>query len=480
MPGPVIQGKGGLTPFFLRNEVLYGKVHSCFERVVNFAFPVPEGPPRLLTVTGENIPELPDSLRVPTDTLFRLRCLERGTPVSWQCGQLYLPDLIISCDPISSALFPFQPPKLTKKRAEMFLQNYAQLKKANGFADLPESRRHWAVAGIADFAKSLHLGQGNEKKWPIGLGKGTTPAGDDALVGVLSIFGQNFSLLSPAMLDRTTDISARYLRCAQEGYFSVPVQRVVEEISLSAMEGLAQFGATSGMDMLLGMAEACKWYLKKEEHHMNVKEAIASRKLIAIVRGLPGEQLEGLAKALLAGGITLMEITFNQQKPETWSQTADGIKMLCEKFEGQIIAGAGTVVTQEQLTMAYEAGAKYIISPNTDEDIIRRTKELGLVSLPGALTPSEIVVAHKAGADFVKVFPVGNLGPAYIKAVKAPLSHIQLMAVGGVNEKNADDFMRAGAAGLGVGGNLVNKEWIANGEWDKITALAAEYVKAVQ
>ena len=83
-------------------------------------------------------------------------------------------------------------------------------------------------------------------------------------------------------------------------------------------------------------------------------------------------------------------------------------------------------------------------------------------------------------ADFVKVFPVGNLGPAYIKALKAPLSHIPLMAVGGVNEKNAADFLKAGASGLGVGGNLVNKEWIANGEWEKITALAAEFVKAVQ
>lgn len=154
--------------------------------------------------------------------------------------------------------------------------------------------------------------------------------------------------------------------------------------------------------------------------------------------------------------------------------------MLKEKFAGKIIPGAGTVITLEQLQMAYDAGAQYIISPNVDVEIIRRTKELGLISLPGAMTPSEIVEAYKAGADFVKVFPVGNLGPAYIKALKAPLSHIPLMAVGGVNEKNAADFLKAGASGLGVGGNLVNKEWIANGEWEKITALAAEFVKAVQ
>ena len=83
------------------------------------------------------------------------------------------------------------------------------------------------------------------------------------------------------------------------------------------------------------------------------------------------------------------------------------------------------------------------------------------------------------GADAVKVFPAGNLGPGYIKAVKAPLSHIPLMAVGGVNEKNAADFMKAGCVGLGVGGNLVNKDWIENGEWEKITALAKEFMKAV-
>ena len=213
---------------------------------------------------------------------------------------------------------------------------------------------------------------------------------------------------------------------------------------------------------------------------MQVKQIIEQYKLIAIVRGLPGEQLEDLARAFLAGGIHLMEVTFSQQKPETWEQTAQGITMLGEEFPGQIIPGAGTVLTLDQLHMAYEAGAQYIISPNTDVDIIRRTKELGLVSMPGAFTASEIVTAYNAGADFVKVFPVGNLGPSYIKALKAPLAHIPMTAVGGVNEKNADDFLRAGAAGLGVGGNLVNKEWIANGEWDKITALAAEYVKAVE
>ena len=480
MPDRVILAKGGLTPFFLASEKRPGSVHSCFERVVNLAFPVPEGPPRLLTVTGEEIPALPDSLRVPAFALQLLRALPVGTKVLWEREKLTAPGMALLWDPDACALIPWQRSPLTRERAERFLSLFGQMEGPSGFSHLSPARRSDAEEGIKNFIESLVSGKKNEKKWPIGLGKGTTPAGDDALVGVLSVFGGNCALLTPSLLERTTDISAKYLRCAQEGYFSAPVRAVWEELSLPALRALAKVGATSGMDMLSGMAAGCRWYLKKEEDSMIVKDEIARRKLIAIVRGLPGEQLEGLAKALLAGGISLIEVTFNQAKPETWVQTAEGISMLSQKFEGQIIPGAGTVIAQEQLTLAYEAGAKYIISPDVNVDIIRRTKELGLVSLPGAFTATEIVTAYNAGADFVKVFPVGNLGPAYIKALKAPLSHIPLMAVGGVNEANADDFMRAGASGLGIGGNLVNKEWIANGEWDKITALAALYVKAVQ
>lgn len=455
-------------------------VHSRFDRVVNLAFPTLEGPPRLLTVTGPDLPQLPDSLRIPREGLEAVKALPEGTPLAMTRDALEAPGLSIRWEGEAARLLPWQRPPLTPARARRFLALYESMAKDTGFDGLPEKRKVWAMDGLRDFACAL-LGEAFDRcSWPLGLGRGTTPAGDDAMVGVMAVLGSAGCPLTAELLNRTTDISARYLRCAQEGFFSAPLRRVWEAPSTASWEGLARVGATSGRDMLLGMAVGCRCYLNKEEKRMHVKEEIASRKLIAIVRGLPEEQLEGLAKALLAGGISLIEVTFNQAKPETWSQTAAGIAMLGKNFAGKIIPGAGTVVTQEQLTIAYEAGAQYIISPNTDVDIIRRTKELGLVSLPGAFSPSEIVTAYNAGADFVKVFPVGNLGPSYIKALKAPLSHIPLMAVGGVNEKNADDFMRAGASGLGVGGNLVNKEWIANGEWDKITALAAEFVKAVQ
>lgn len=205
----------------------------------------------------------------------------------------------------------------------------------------------------------------------------------------------------------------------------------------------------------------------------------SEKRIIAIVRGLNPTDMRMLGQALAEGGITRIEVTFDQKDKERWKETCAAISILCKSFAGRVEAGAGTVVTLEQLHMAYDAGARYIVSPNVDENIIRQTKALGLRSYPGAMTPSEIVAAYHAGADAVKLFPAGILGAEYIRAVRAPLSHIPLLAVGGVNERNAADFLRAGCVGIGVGGNLVNKSWIAAGEWERIIALAQTYVEAV-
>ncbi len=213
---------------------------------------------------------------------------------------------------------------------------------------------------------------------------------------------------------------------------------------------------------------------------MTPLEYVKQRKIVAIVRGLPPENMVRLGHAFEEGGIGLMEITYNQKAPETWKDTAAAIEAVAKEFGDRLLAGAGTVITLEQVAMTYNAGGRYLVTPATQPEIIRAGKALGLGLYPGAMTPSEILEAYNAGADAVKVFPASALGVGYIKAVRAPLSHIPLMAVGGVNEKNAADFMKAGCVGLGVGGNLVNKEWIENGEWGKITALAKEFIKAVQ
>ena len=213
---------------------------------------------------------------------------------------------------------------------------------------------------------------------------------------------------------------------------------------------------------------------------MTPLEYVKERKIVAIVRGLKPEYIVRLGHAFEEGGIGLMEVTYNQKAPDTWKNTAAAIEAVEKEFGDRMLVGAGTVITPEQVSMTYNAGGHYLVTPATQPEIIRMGKALGLGLYPGAFSPTEILEAWNAGADAVKVFPAGSLGPGYIKAVSAPLGHIPLMAVGGVNEKNAADYMKAGCVGLGVGGNLVNKEWIENGEWDKVTALAREFMKAVK
>ena len=201
-------------------------------------------------------------------------------------------------------------------------------------------------------------------------------------------------------------------------------------------------------------------------------------RVITIVRGVYGEDCLKLARALYAGGIRLLEVTFDQARPEDHQKTADTICLLCENLGDKMDFGAGTVTTPELVAMAKHAGARFIISPDTDEAVIRATVESGLVSMPGALTPTEVLSAHRFGGDFVKLFPAGDMGPGYLKAIHAPLNHIRLLAMGGLNPHNIPAFLSAGAVGFGIGGDLVNKQWIAAGEFEKITALAQEYVLA--
>lgn len=208
-------------------------------------------------------------------------------------------------------------------------------------------------------------------------------------------------------------------------------------------------------------------------------EKVKEKKLVVIVRGVYGEDCLNLAKALYEGGIELIEVTFDQSSEENQRKTTDTIKLINETLGGKVIMGAGTVTSLDMLDAACAAGAKFIVSPDMNCEIIKATVEKGMVSMPGAMTPTEILTAYKSGADFVKVFPVLNLGTEYIKAVRGPLNNVPLLAVGGVNEKNIGEFIKAGACGAGVGGNLVNKEWIANCEFHKITALAKEFIKNI-
>lgn len=208
-----------------------------------------------------------------------------------------------------------------------------------------------------------------------------------------------------------------------------------------------------------------------------VVKSILENKIIAIVRGADVEQAVKAAKAVSLGGVKLIEVTFNQKAPETFCDTVKAIALIKESCPDMIV-GAGTVLTVEQVELAKSAGAEFIVSPDTDEKVIKRTVELGMVSLPGAYTASEAKKAHNAGADFVKLFPCTDA--SYLKALKAPLSHINFLAVGGVNADNALEFIKAGAVGVGVGGALINKKLLDGGEYEKITETAKKFVENIK
>lgn len=200
-----------------------------------------------------------------------------------------------------------------------------------------------------------------------------------------------------------------------------------------------------------------------------VLKMIEEKKVIAIVRGIHAEECLGLAKALHAGGVDLMECTFDQIDETEQQRTVDTIQLLNREMGNEMCFGAGTVTTVKMVEMAKEAGAHFIVSPNTDESVIRATVASDMVSIPGALTPTEVKFAHDCGGDFIKVFPACNMGVSYFKNIHAPLSQCKLLAVGGITEKDAADYLAAGCCGVGVAGCLFKKEWVKAGEWDRIT-----------
>lgn len=205
-----------------------------------------------------------------------------------------------------------------------------------------------------------------------------------------------------------------------------------------------------------------------------VLKALAETRLVAIIRGMDPETCVKLAEAYVEGGIRLVEVTFDQTGDP--GKTIAAIRAIRERFAGKLHVGAGTVLTEAQLKALIDVGGEFMVTPSVNPELIRMCVAAGLVAMPGAFTPSEIVTAHEAGADVVKVFPVRSLGPQYVKDVLAPLKHISLMAVGGVNPDNAADYLKAGCVGVGASGSLVNREWIAAGEWSKIAAEARRFI----
>ncbi len=201
-----------------------------------------------------------------------------------------------------------------------------------------------------------------------------------------------------------------------------------------------------------------------------VESALIDTGVIAILRGITGEPLGKMLDALYAGGIRLAEITLN---------TPDALASIREqhaRWAGHMWIGAGTVLDATQAEAALEAGADFIVTPNTDEDVILLCKSRGAFIAAGALTPTEIVRAMMVGCRYIKVFPVRAMGDSYVKDVLAPLSAARLIAVGGVNGDNIARYTQQGVVGAGVGGGLCKVP--ADGDYAAITAEAVRLLTA--
>jgi 2-dehydro-3-deoxyphosphogalactonate aldolase len=182
---------------------------------------------------------------------------------------------------------------------------------------------------------------------------------------------------------------------------------------------------------------------------MNLTRVIETMPLVAILRGLTPADAMPVAAALQRAGIVCLEVPLNSPQP------LDSIAAIRAVFGDGLMVGAGTVLTADEVAEAAAAGAQFIVSPNTEKEVIKATKALNLASVPGFFTPTEALVAAQAGADALKLFPAEGAQPAHLKAMKAVLPRtLPVLAVGGVSDSNMADWMAAGAAGFGIGGAL--------------------------
>lgn len=208
-------------------------------------------------------------------------------------------------------------------------------------------------------------------------------------------------------------------------------------------------------------------------------DAVKEHRIIVALRGVSPDLTAAAAKALYEGGVRMLEITFNQASGTKLADTARAIESVRKEMGDRLLVGAGTVMSREDLNAAYRAGADYILSPNLDHAVLERAKELGMGAIPGAMSPSEVADAYKSGADLVKLFPCDSLGLGYIKALKAPISHVPLLAMGGVNIENIRDYL-ALVEGVGIGSAIARTDLISQGRFEQLTALAMRFTEQLR
>jgi 2-dehydro-3-deoxyphosphogluconate aldolase / (4S)-4-hydroxy-2-oxoglutarate aldolase len=197
--------------------------------------------------------------------------------------------------------------------------------------------------------------------------------------------------------------------------------------------------------------------------------------IIPVVRASSSKQAFQAVEAVCAGGISVIEMTM------TVPGALDTISRLVKNIGKDVLIGAGTVLDAETAQACIDAGAEFIVSPGFDLPSLKLANRAGKLMMAGGLTPTEVIAAWRAGSDFVKIFPCGAVGgPNYIKALKAPLPQIPMVPTGGVNLETAPEFLQAGAAALGVGGELISQAALNSGDVNSITQIARRFVEIIR
>jgi 2-dehydro-3-deoxyphosphogluconate aldolase/(4S)-4-hydroxy-2-oxoglutarate aldolase len=200
-------------------------------------------------------------------------------------------------------------------------------------------------------------------------------------------------------------------------------------------------------------------------------EMMTNPGVIAVIRAERREQVLPVVEALIAGGLTAIEITM------TTPDATGAIREAADKFGGRALIGVGTVLDATQCRAALEAGAQFVVTPICRPDLAPIAQTANAIMIMGAYTPTEAQQAHEAGADFVKLFPADTLGLPYLKALRAPLPHLRIIPTGGVDQNNLAEYFKAGCPAVGVGSSLITKQILQTSDWRELTQRAAEFAR---
>lgn len=211
-----------------------------------------------------------------------------------------------------------------------------------------------------------------------------------------------------------------------------------------------------------------------------LKSFFEKEKLLVLVPDCPVQSATLVAQALYDGGVRMMGLTFAADDPGSWEETAKAIATVTDAFGDSMLVGAGTVLDLRQVELCHEAGGQFVVSPDCFVPVLEKTRELGMLAIPGAQTATEAMTAWRAGADFVSLFPAGTIGSKYFLDISGPLRHIRLLAIGGLTPGNIPEFADAGACGYAISSGVVTPALIRSGNMDAVAANAAVFIKAVR